>query len=212
MTKRLLIIQGHPDPQGRRFGHALASAYLDGAQSAGHEVKLIELAKLSFPLLRSAQEFYEGPAPKDIQYAQREIHWAHHIVFVFPIWHGHIPALLHAFLEQTFRPGFSVRICDNGKPEKLLTGRTASLMVTMGMPAFIYRWYFGVHSLKNLKRNIFNFSGIRLVKTTLIGRLGFGEVSDKSSHSSGRGFFAQLNAAQRARQIRKVRVLGENGL
>ncbi len=39
----------------------------------------------------------------------------------------------------------------------------------MGMPAFVYRWYFGAHSLKSLERNILKFVGIKPIRETLIG-------------------------------------------
>lgn len=29
----------------------------------------------------------------------------------------------------------------------LLTGKTARIVVTMGMPVFFYRWYFSAHGL-----------------------------------------------------------------
>lgn len=43
------------------------------------------------------------------------------------------------------------------------------MMVTMGMPAPLYRWYFGAHSLKSFERNILAFVGIKPVHATLIG-------------------------------------------
>jgi putative NADPH-quinone reductase len=39
----------------------------------------------------------------------------------------------------------------------------------MGMPALIYRFYFGAHSLKSLERNILKFVGIRPIRETLFG-------------------------------------------
>jgi putative NADPH-quinone reductase len=51
----------------------------------------------------------------------------------------------------------------------LLNGNSARIIVTMGMPAWIYRWYFLAHSLKSLERNILRFSGIIPVHETLIG-------------------------------------------
>jgi putative NADPH-quinone reductase len=213
LTKRILIIQGHPDPCERHFGHALASAYADGAQSADHDVRRIELSRLSFPLLRSAHEFYHGPPPEPILKAQSEIRWAAHLLFVFPIWHGHVPALVHAFLEQTFRPGFSIEIRAGASPKKLLTGKTARLIATMGMPAHFYRWFFGGHSLTSLKRNILHFSGIRPVRTTVIGGLGFGEISDPSLELSGCPVLSPMlmSATQRQRRLDKVRMLGIQG-
>jgi putative NADPH-quinone reductase len=207
-SKRILIIQGHPDPCERHFGHALASAYAAGAQSASHDVRSIELSRLSFPLLRSAREFYQGPTPDPILKAQDDIRWAAHLVFVFPIWHGHIPALLHAFLEQTFRPGFSIEIYADGGPRKLLIGKTARLIATTGMPAIFHRWWLGAHSLTSLKRNILHFAGIRPVRTTVIGGLGFGQPGLSQPPS---GLPALMGAAQPEKQLDKIRGLGIRG-
>lgn len=50
---RITIIDGHPDPNGTRYVHALADAYAAGGEAAGHEVRRIEIAELDFPILRS---------------------------------------------------------------------------------------------------------------------------------------------------------------
>ena len=39
----------------------------------------------------------------------------------------------------------------------------------MGMPTFVYRWYFGAHSLKSLKRSILSLVGMGPNRHTLIG-------------------------------------------
>ncbi len=57
MAKRIVIIQGHPDPAGHHLLHAMADAYAEGATAAGHEVRRIEVAKLVFPLLRTQVDF-----------------------------------------------------------------------------------------------------------------------------------------------------------
>src|SRR5436190_5514212 len=140
MAKQIVIIQGHPDPQGNHYGHALAAAYAKSAMAAGHEVRIIEVAKLDFPLLRSKEDFDHGVPPEAIRQAQQTIRWAEHLVIFYPLWLGAMPALLKAFLEQTFRPGFATPKLDEGKPwKKLLAGKSARIVVTMGMPAFFYR-------------------------------------------------------------------------
>ena len=53
--------------------------------------------------------------------------------------------------------------------EGLLKGRSARIVVTMGMPALAYRWFFGAHSLKNLERNILKFVGIKPIRESLVG-------------------------------------------
>lgn len=171
MTKHIAIIQGHPDPHGNHYLRALASAYAKSAGEAGHEIKIIDVATLDFPLLRSKEDFERGTPPEAIQQAQKTIAWAEHLVIFYPLWHGSMPALLKGFLEQVFRPLFVTGETGTGAEWKKsrLKGKSARIVVTMGMPAFIYRWYFGAHSLKSLERNILSFGGIGPIKESLIG-------------------------------------------
>lgn len=169
MPRRIAIIQGHPDPRGGHLGHALADAYADGAQAGGHELRRIEIATLDFPVLRSKEEYDRGTPPAAIRDCQETIVWADHLVIFFPLWLGEMPALLKAFLEQTLRPGFAYRFADGGRIEKLLTGKSVRIVITMGMPAFLYRWYFRAHGLKTLRRSILGFCGAGPVHDTLIG-------------------------------------------
>lgn len=170
MGKRIVIIQGHPDAESSHFGTALERAYHEGAEAADHEVRVIRVAALDFPLLRSKQDFEQGQVPPAIAEAQEAIHWCSHLVIVFPLWLGDMPALLKAFLEQVFRPGFGMEILPEGKGwKKRLKGRSSRIVVTMGMPAPVYRWYFGAHALKLLKRNILGFVGFAPVRSTVVG-------------------------------------------
>lgn len=185
-TQRLLIIQGHPDPAGGHLCHALAEAYATAATVAGHSVHRIDVAALDFPLLRSATDWNSQPVPASLEPAQREILWATHLVFFFPLWLGDMPALLKGFLEQVARPGFAFAAPskgDNPFGRKALAGRSARVVVTMGMPAFVYRWVFRAHSLKSLERNVLGFVGIAPVHETLIGLV---EGGDAKAH--GRWF------------------------
>lgn len=180
MPRRIAIIQGHPDPAGLRFCHALAESYVRGVQEAGHEVRLIDVAKIDFPLLRTMEDWKSGTLPSSLQEAQDAIGWAEHLVFFFPLWLGTMPALLKAFLEQVARPGFAIGEGGRGRlPVKLLRGKSARIVVTMGMPAFWFRWYFLAHGLKVLERNILGFSGIAPIKETLIGMV---EADEKPKH------------------------------
>jgi putative NADPH-quinone reductase len=150
--------------------HALAQAYAEGAEAAGHALKRIEVAQLDFPVLRSAAEWEKGALPGSLIAAQQAIEWAQHLVVFFPLWMGDMPALLKAFLEQIARPGFAFHDDGNGGfGKKGLSGRSARVVVTMGMPALVYRYYFRAHSVKSLERNVLGFVGIAPVRETLIG-------------------------------------------
>lgn len=168
--RRILIIQGHPDVTQTHLGHELAHAYGAAATAAGHQVRTATPAQLDFPLLRSQKEWESGALPQALQKAQDDIAWAQHLVLFFPLWMGDMPALLKGFLEQVARPGFAFRR-EDGNPfgKKGLSGRSARVVVTMGMPALVYRFYFRAHSVKSLERNILGFVGIAPVNETLIG-------------------------------------------
>ena len=134
------------------------------------------MATLDFPTLRTKEDFEVGVPPHSIREAQAVIRWADHLVMVYPLWLGGMPALLKAFLEQVFRPGFAMAYEAGRMPKKLLTGKSARIVVTMGMPAFVYRWYFGAHGVKSLKRSILQFAGIMPIRDTLIGMEGGDEA------------------------------------
>jgi putative NADPH-quinone reductase len=167
---RIAIVQGHPDSRAAHYCHGLARAYAQAARESGHEVRAIDVAQLDFPLLRSARQWQQQKAPPAILKAQGTIAWAQHLVIVFPLWLGDMPAVLKAFFEQALRPGFAVgEPARGGMPAKLLKGRSARIVVTMGMPAFFYRLYYRAHSVRSLKRNVLQMCGISPVGVTLLG-------------------------------------------
>lgn len=168
--RRILIINGHPDAGQGHFGDALVTAYADAARQAGHTVEELHVAALQFPLVSSKEDWESGTVPPDILHAQERIVWAEHLVFFYPLWLGSMPALLKGFLEQILRPGFAFSPVTGGMhSERLLGGRSARIVITMGMPAIAFRLYFGAHSLKTLRRNILGFCGIAPIHSTLIG-------------------------------------------
>jgi putative NADPH-quinone reductase len=169
MTRRITVIQGHPDTVGHRLLHAMADAYSDGASAAGHQVRRIEVAKLDFPLLRTQADFETGALPPTLEQAQEDMRWAEHWVFLFPVWHGTMPALFKGFLEQIFRPGFAMEYRKEGFPKRLLAGRSARLIVTMGMPVLLYRWYFGAYGVRGFERSILSFAGIKPIRESFFG-------------------------------------------
>jgi len=191
VRRRILVIDGHPDARAERFVHALARAYWEGARSAGHEVQSIIVSELDFPLLRTAEDFQGGAAPAALRDCQEKIAWAQHVVILYPLWLGSMPALLKAFLEQVLRPGFAFGAREGARPpKKLLAGKSARIILTMGMPALFYRWYYRAHSLKSLERNILAFCGIQPIRANILGMV------------------EAVDSAQRGRWLARVQALG----
>ena len=104
MTKRILIILGHPALARISFCEALALAYQTSARDAGFEVQLLHLAKLSFdPILHEGNERPQA-LEADLIAAQKNIEWANHLVFVYPLWAYRLPLdALEPFLEGATR-------------------------------------------------------------------------------------------------------------
>jgi len=189
MTK-IAIIDGHPDERRGHFINALADAYAEGAAQGGHRVTRVNLSELDFPMLRSAAQ-WAGPVPPELTASQERIGWAEHLVILYPLWLGGMPAYLKGFLEQATCGGFAISPQDNGRGwERKFKGKSARIIVTMGMPASLYRIWFGAHSLKSLERNILRFAGVAPVRDTLIGLVD------------------ALPAERRARLLDRVRKLG----
>ena len=193
-VRNIAIIQGHPDNSRSHLCHALADAYRSGAVDAGIDVQDIQVANLDFPLIRSQQEFENDDPPTCIKNAQSIIRDSNHIVLFYPLWLGTMPALLKGFLEQVFRYDYAMERKPNGLFKKLLTGRSARVVVTMGMPVLAYRWFFGAHSLKNLERNILKFSGIKPVRESL-----FGMVDNVSEDKCNQWFESMRTAGAKGR-------------
>jgi len=168
MSRKVLVINGHPDGDPARLCAALAQSYAEGAREAGHSVETFSIAELDIPFLRSQEAFEKGGVPDSLAAAAKAVEAAEHVVIVFPLWLGTMPALLKAFLEQVMRPGVAFEYTNSG-PKSLLAGGSARLVVTMGMPAFLYRLYFLSHGVAGLRRSILRFVGFKPVRTTLFG-------------------------------------------
>jgi NAD(P)H dehydrogenase (quinone) len=103
---RIVIIVGNPRKE--TFSEALAAAYQRGAEAAGHQVSLFVLSRMEFdPILHNG---FSKPQPlePDLAAAQTAIGAADHLVLIFPLWFGTLPALLKGFIERVFQPGFAI--------------------------------------------------------------------------------------------------------
>lgn len=168
--KKILIINGHPDGDNGHFCDAIVQKYTSAAEAAGHRVETVNVNKIKFPLLASKTEFDNQTPVAAILEVQEKLLQTDHLVVVYPLWLGGMPALLKGFFEQVFRPGFAVQPADTkARFKKLLKGKSARVFVTMGMPGFFYKWFFRAHTLKALKRNILDFVGFKPVRSTVIG-------------------------------------------
>jgi NAD(P)H dehydrogenase (quinone) len=166
--KKVLIINGHPDKES--FCSELAASYKKGADASGVVCKLVNLTDLEFnPVLKYGYRQRTELEP-DLTAVQQDISEADHLVIVYPNWWSTYPALLKGFIDRVFLPQFAFRYRENSPLwDKLLTGKTARLIVTMDTPKWYYRLINRNAGHNAMKVGVLEFSGIRPVKITSFG-------------------------------------------
>ena len=166
--KKILIINGHPDKES--FNYGISEAYKVGAIKSGAAVKELKIAELQFdPNLKYGYRKRTELEP-DLLDAQEKIKWAEHLVWVYPVWWGSVPAVMKGFIDRVFLPGFAFKKREGSVWwDKYLTGKTARLICTMDQPTWYYKWVYGCPSHKAMKKLTLQFVGVKKVKITAIG-------------------------------------------
>jgi putative NADPH-quinone reductase len=168
--KKILIINGHPNKES--YCAALTKAYTKGAVAAGNEVVVLNLYELKFNINFEGtynKESIDNLEP-DLIFAQEKIKWAQHIVIIHPVWWGSVPALLKGFFDRTLLPGFAFKYKQNSAMwDKLLSGKTASIIYTSDTPPWFYKLFFHAPSVNMVKDRVLGFCGIKTISVTGIG-------------------------------------------
>jgi len=172
----LLVIVGHPDEGS--FSHALADRFYEKAKSLGHTVKRIDLSVLDFdPILRKNKR--KGPIESSIINSQEAIVWCNRLIFFYPIWWGGMPALLKGWIDRVFISGFAFKFSDRFTWQKLLLGKSAHIFTTMDTPPFIYHCVAGEPNVKQMKKGILEFCGIKPVTFTEYSPISHSSVEQR---------------------------------
>jgi putative NADPH-quinone reductase len=166
-----MIVVGHS--QHTSYCEALGRAYRDGAEDAGHVARLFVLSQVQFdPILREGYRREQQLEP-DLSDAYTALSACDHLVLIFPLWCGDMPAILKGFIERILQPDLIAREnTESAMNWRIFSNKSARIVMTMGMPVSVYRWYYRGHALKLLKRNILHFIGITPVRHTLYGMIG----------------------------------------
>ena len=192
-ASKILIINGHPDQES--FNFALSKAYISGAKSSNAEVQVINIRELDFnPNLQYGYRKRTELEP-DLLDAQEKIKWADHLVWIYPVWWGSLPAIMKGFIDRTFLPGFAFAKREGSVWwDKYLTGKTARLICTLDQPSWYYRWVYARPSHDAMKKLTMQFVGVNKVKATTIGPI-------------------RLSKEQfRTKWLEKVETLGKKGI
>ncbi len=168
--KNVLIINGHPDKES--YNYAISSAYLKGATESKATVKSIHLIDLKFNLNLQYGYRKRTDLEPDLVEAQKMLLWANHIVWIYPVWWGSVPALMKGFLDRILLPGFAFKKREGSVWwDKFFTGRTSRIICTLDQPPWYYRIINRCPSHNAMKKLTLNFIGVKSVKITTIGPL-----------------------------------------
>lgn len=183
---KTLVVQGHPNAGS--FSQALGEAYLTAlrARTAADDIREINLATAQFdPVLRYG--YRERMAPDAfIERSQADIAWAEHIVIVTPVWWTTFPSVLHGWFERVFTPGFAYRM-ENSRPQRLMRGKTATLIATSWAPGF-YTRLVPNSPVRLLRKHLLGICGIRLTDAHILGSMD----GRKDSPARREAFFVRM--------------------
>jgi len=165
--KKILIINGHPNPSS--FNFAIAESYRKGAVEAQAQVETITIAELHFnPNLQFGYQKRTELEP-DLIEAWEKIKNADHLVWIHPVWWGGLPAITKGFIDRLFLPGMAFRYRENSVWwDKLLKGKTAHIITTLDQPGWYYRLFYARPSVNQLKKSTLEFCGVSPVKVSYI--------------------------------------------
>lgn len=164
--KRILIINAHP-LSNESFCGALAQSYIKGAEKSNATCKLVNLIDLNFdPVMRYGYKKRMVMEPDLIQ-IQQDIKEADHLVLVYPNWWATYPAQLKGLFDRAFIPDFAFKYRENSPLwDKLLTGKSARIIVTMDTPGWFYSLVYKNAGHNAVKVGVLEFSGFKPVKIT----------------------------------------------
>jgi putative NADPH-quinone reductase len=165
--RRILVLDGHPDPES--LVAALARAYAHGARASGAEVRELAVRDLTFEMNLQHGYRKRTELEPDLLAAQDSLRWAEHLVVLHPVWWGACPALLKGFFDRVLLPGFFFK----KRPgsiwwDKLLTGRSGRIIYTLDTPRLFW-WLSGRPSYMALKYITLGYCGVSPIRGTALG-------------------------------------------
>lgn len=206
-SPRILVVIG--TPLAGSLNHALARSYADAARAGGAEVRVVDLARDDVPRhpslrdeLRMPRTDADMPLADDVAAYIDDVAWADHLAFFFPQWWGSYPAVLKAWIDRVFVSGFAFRYRERGSLwDKLLTGRTARIVMTMDSPGIWNAWTYRDAAIRSLRSATLQYCGIRVRGVTRLAEVRHRTDAHRTRWIDGMASFGATDATTtRARE------------
>jgi len=170
---RILVVIGTPIADS--LNHALAQSYIDAARAAGADIDVVDLARDGIPAhpeirqdLRAPRTDQDPPLDPSIAPYVERVEAADHLALFFPQWWGTYPAAFKAWIDRAIVSGSAFQYKDGRGWTKLLTGRTARIVMTMDSPRWWNWWMYRDAAVRALKVATLWYVGITTVGVTRI--------------------------------------------
>lgn len=198
---RVLVVVG--TPLADSLNHALARSYAESARVAGADVRVVDLAVDAVPghpaqrgELRRPRSDADLPLSPEVEAYLADVTWADHLAFFFPQWWGAYPAVLTAWIDRVFVSGFAYRYRDRGRLwDKLLTGRSARIVMTMDSPRSWNAWAYRDAAIRALRNATLEFCGIRVRGVTRLSEVRHRTDADRARWVGAMASFAATDTA-----------------
>lgn len=161
---KVTVIYSHPWEGS--FNHAILKTVKESLIRNKHTFNIIDLNKEGFNPVFKVKElslFKLGKYldPKVGKY-QKMILNSDHLIFIFPIWWGDVPAILRGFFDKVFLKKWAYDQTDAGFLKgKLNFIKSSSLIMTMGAPKVYYHLSLKSSIRKNIAVRILKMCGIK---------------------------------------------------
>lgn len=168
MAAKIFLWVGHPNAQS--LAHGMADAYQKGAEAEGADVRRMNLSDMSFdPDLTYGYKQRKTLEPC-LEEWRENILWANHLCWAYPYWWGGMPAKMKGVIDRAFLPGFAMEYhTDDPWWDRLLTGRSADVIITADSPAWWDQIMYGRPGKMQVQNLVLKFSGIKPVHTLQVG-------------------------------------------
>ncbi|MCY7791591.1 NAD(P)H-dependent oxidoreductase [Bacillus haynesii] len=169
------VIYAHPNPNS--FNGAILNQVIKALEDGKHSYDVIDLYKDRFdPVLLFDEKKRRSDMKHDPETAEyrRIVKNADHLIFIYPLWWGGMPAIMKGFIDRVFAAGEAYTY--QGKlPKGLLKARTASVYYTADAPSWYLRFWRRDADWVTVKDVMLKFCGVRRVR-----RLLFAGVKDST--------------------------------